>query len=354
MHRLLLVLLAIANVASASDLSPLSLRVEVPSHVVDGSALHARVILEASASVTVPEAQYPRTVTILIRSVRDDRTRQCLVHHAIIPQAWNAAGRSVLLGPGAGAPLDVDLLFEYPLGLPPGEYELTARYLAPATNGASWSGTIESQAAPFVIVAPSGADSSAYREFCALCAALVRADRDAAAPALAYIKSHPHFAYGSGLLLLAAQRSEGAIRQEIDSYITDHLKGSSAAEAASSDIRSMADRDAAVAAAERYREEAARQLQAATSEEVRALQRLGTIIDSSGFAKREEFLSRFPRSYFAPEIVVSMIVAVEEGIMPPGKSVEQRENVLRELKARVMREYPGSVQSKRLAGSAIQ
>lgn len=333
----LLVLLTVSPLAAAQLLR---IHVDAPARVVDGERIHAKVMVETGETARIAPLEQGRNVMLSIRPIRDDHQRRCVSHEARIPSEFGADEPALTITRHAGAALDVDVLDEYPLGLPPGEYELTAAYAG-------------ARSAPvrFTVVAPADAENGAYREFATLCAALVKSDRTAAAPALTFALRNPQFPYVAGLLQLAARRSEGATRRDIDAYLVQHFQGTAFAADAALDEKTNQRRDAEVAAAEAYRAEAAQRLETADPDEVLAFQRLGSIVDANGFAAFEQFLAKHPRSEFAPDVLYAMLGAAEQGILPGDAKIADRDAVVQTLRGRLVSAYPRSFRAQQVARS---
>lgn len=334
----LMLLTAIPATAAA----PLRVKLEVPAVVLDTTPVRARVTIEAAETIAARSMDENRTVTLRIHQVREDEGRRCVSEETFIPSAPSARVPLMVLPAGERAAREIDALADYPLGLPPGEYELVAVYSSPAAEGATWHGTIASDPVRMQVRRPSA--NPEYAEFDGTCAALVRGDRRAASAALQFAQHYPAFAFNEGLLSLAAHRSEGTVRHDIDTVLQRSFAGSPAAADAALDDASMSRRAVALAAAEQHRAAIAQELQLhGDSEDARAFRRIGTITDAASYARYAAFVEHYPHSAFAADVLYGMLVAVEEGVVRGEASP---------LRSRLSAEYPHSYRAQQLGERA--
>jgi hypothetical protein len=318
--------------------APLIVQLEVPAQVDDATPVQGRVRIVSEEGAILPAPSRGSTLTLSVRLIASTGQRQCVVERRGVPASLAPDAPTLTLAPGAATVVDVDVLADYPLGLPPGEYVLQATYAG-----------VKSAPARLLVTVPAGATSGAYHEFSTICAALVRWDRAAAGPALAFAQNHPQFLFTRGLLDLASTRSEGSLRQKITSYLRERFAGSLEAQAALLDEEGMERRAATFAEAERHRAMLAQALENAPMDERIALQQLGTISAGDDFAGYESFLARYPRSVAAPDVLYGMMIAVEEGITPRGIDANDRGKLLQVLRERLQREYPRSDRAHQLS-----
>lgn len=326
---LAILVLAGAALALARPNGPalIAVRVELPSTVVDGERIVARVTVTNSADRELSVAVPAPGVTLFSRitPLEDFGSGKC---HGRVVRDARQSGSAMTLAPRGSARAEVDLLSEYPFGLPPGRYRVVIEYR---------QGNVRAASAPLDLrIDP--ADSPAYRSFLEICRQF-RSGADATVPTVAFVKSHPTFPFTDALLDFARGRAKGMTRMELNRLILERTASPESVERAERDVDDMAGRSQDLAEYAAYIERLRASMNdPANGPVVREYRQLGTILAPGDFAAHQQFLREHSRSFLAPDVIHAIIAAIEQGVLPPGARPADADRLLVEYYGALLRE----------------
>jgi hypothetical protein len=323
-----LALAAAASGAAAQQPARIQVSIDMPARVQDATPLHAQVTLtnNSKGSLSVAPLQQDLTLFARIVPVQDYRTGKCHSRTVRTGAAAVAAGRIPIAARGELS-ADLDLLDPYPFGLPPGRYRLFVDYRDGARKATS-------EPVEFEVVIPPGEE---YQSFLQTCRALSQGG-GGADQALQFVKAHPRFFFADELLTAARNRADGEPRMELNQLILARNASPQAVEYAERDLRDLATRSKELAAYAKHVEEFRAQLKdASNAAAARDFQQLGTILDTAGFDRHEQFLRNHPGSFFAAEALHGMIEAISQGVLPRGSVTADADRLLIRYYDRLLR-----------------
>ena len=310
---------AVASVAAAQQPVRIQVSIDMPTRIQDATPLHARVTLTNNAKGAITVSQPKQDVTLFARilPVQDYHTGKCHSRTVSSGVVRGALARTSIASRGELS-AELDLLDPYPFGLPPGRYRLFVDY----RDGAQ---RVTSEPVEFEIVAPAGEE---YQSFLQSCHALSQGGA-AADQAIQFVKAHPRFFFADALLDAARNRADGETRMELNQLILAREASPQSVEHAERDLRDLAARSKELAAYAKYVEEFRVQLKnASNAAAARDFQQLGTILDTTGFDRHEQFLRKYPNSFFAAEALHGMIEAISQGVTPRGSAASDSDRLL--------------------------
>lgn len=314
--------------AAASPAADLQLTVTFPARVTDGDPLIATASLFniSSSPQRVMSLQPLRTLQSGIQLVERFESDKCTATEHYTPA--HADLKTIVIAPGNSETAQVDIGAGYPLGLLPGQYKLWLSYVPSASE------KIISAPVTFEVVPPVlGSDAIVYRKFLNVCRAVSGRNRNATDLALDFAKAHSSFPYTRALLQLSRQQSAGESRIALIDFLMQRFPGSREAEAAASDRERLMARSEDLRQYGAYLIALERELaQPENAAAARDFRKLVTITTPDDFATYEMFLARYPRSFFRNEIIHRMIVAIDQGVSPAGRtSSEMRRSLYTNL-----------------------
>ncbi len=335
---------------AATPQNILRLSIRLPEQVLDGSALIAEVEL-TNVSVRPISVQVPdeANVNFQVAMQRDFGTGKWVLHlvggHLL---AARHEERVLLAGQSVIARLAV--LRDYPMGVAPGEYDISAAYNAFAeAQSSTWTGTLSSRSARMTVAAPR---TAAYDEFLAVSRAAANHEAGSAGRALDFAREQPAFPYAAPLVLELASSTDAQTASEIAQFLATAYPGSEFAEQgrliAASVLQRASDRDAYA----RYVRELQVYAQAPENQAVMSeARKLGTILRPEHYETAEAFVRRFPSSPMAGEALWSMIDGIEHGVYPSGHSATDRDALLARYYRQLLTLHPESFWAKQATKS---
>lgn len=316
MTRHLLCGLASMLLTAASSAAELRLTATFPERVTDGDPL----VATATLTNTSPAPQ--RVITLQpLRTLRSDvelveryPSDKCTASQHYTPAHVDM--NYVEIAPGDSTRAEIDIGAGYPLGLIPGRYRLRLAYAVPGSD------EVVSAPIAFEVIPPAlSPQVTVYQEFIKVCRALSSRERVAADLALDFARTNPAFPYTRSLLNLIRQQAREEARIAIDDLLIRCFPGSHEAEAAASDRERLMARSETLKQYQAYLTALQIELEKPENAELtRAFRRLPSITKPEDFPAYEAFLARYPRSPFRDEVIHRMIVAVEQGVTPAGRT----------------------------------
>ncbi|HEX3067091.1 MAG TPA: hypothetical protein VHX14_00840 [Thermoanaerobaculia bacterium] len=304
--------------------------VAIPERIIDGDPLVATVTLTNASKMPlrITEMQTMRNLHASVRRIEAYPSGKCVAQEHFTPAM--AGRRTILLASGDSTTTQLDVAAEYPFGLEPGRYELSVIF-----DGIP---SVTSRPVRFEVALPTaGPAAAAYREFTQVCAALKSRQEGAAAAALVFAEHNRAFPYSRALLNYARIDATGEPRLAIDDLLVRNYPDSREAQAASADRDRLLKREVSLKSYDaylaRYSQELGRPENAGAAGE---LQQLSSITHPDDFERYEAFLSRHPHSFFNDDVLHRMIVAIDEGILPPGRTRADAGRLRRELLAKLL------------------
>ncbi len=343
MRRSLMAALLVVAAPMSSASGPLTLRVQIPRVAIDDAPLLATVELRNISRAPMLVAA-PGLDTLTAQSRLEVPLPDTKCSAQSFPARLGVAPRVITLEPGATAKSTIDLAANLPYGLPLGRQTVVVQYSATAAGANRWNGVVTSAPVEVELRAPSGAAAAVYAEFASLCHRVQAADASAPADVLDFAKKNPGFVYTRALVLQAAQIAGGPVAKSLNEYLAAAYPGTWQADVARRNIVAAERADIERDEYEKYVTSYQVALNdPANREAAQAKRALGTILDPGSWAANEEFLRVFGASPFAPEVLHSMIAAVERGVIPPGRD---REELRAELYRKLVTTYESSYRAK--------
>lgn len=351
------VLLIISLLTAGAAQAAVHVSLDLPRTIEDAKPVQAAVTITNNGSDALKIV--PSDVRLAVTWIEQAAPKPCFMRRYATVNALS--DRSVTIQPGRSERLMIDLLRDYPTGLPLGRYSVTAVYLIAPGN------SVRSEPAALNVIKPTGAAD--YDAFTVACAAFGRAisresgmSRDQrqedAAIILDFARNHPRFLFARVLLERAMLIADEPERGQIAELLMNQYPGTEEAEGAAIDVRRMRERKESLAGQREVdtawstcAESLARPENASAAA---AVQQLGSILDDAGWVRYENFLSRFPTSCYAPEALYSMIAAAENGILPHGHPAAERDTFVKSLLQRLAANYPNSARAKELSRKSPQ
>ncbi len=335
---------------AATPAAGLRLAVHVPEQVLDGAPFVAAIELTnvSNGPVTV-QAPDSNNVSFDVALQQDFGTGKWVLH-PVGGHSLTSSHKYKLLLAGQSVTAQLPVFRDYPMGVAPGEYTISALYSpSPDANASVWTGTLTSRPGRMTIAAPK---TETYDAFLSVSRAAANHEPRVAARALEFAREYPSFAYSAQLLVELAQSADVQTAAQIAQFLAMTYPGSEFAEQGRYIAASVAQRTTDRDAYERYMSEL--RLYAAAPENQAVMQearKLGTIVRPEHYETAESFVRKFPSSPMAAEALWSIIDAVQHGVYPPGYSAADRDVLLACYYRQLLALQPESYWAKQAAKS---
>lgn len=322
--------IAVLGMPLCAQDQPLKLTVRTLT-LVDGEPPVINVTLENRSHETLQLGLTPYLSLRAVIRPQDVPPNRCQVTANWQPSDSRRNRSTRVLNPGEETDAAIDISIDFPLGLRPGKYRVVARYQDELT--------VVSEPVTLQVVEPQGVEArKAYGAFQESCLAVMERREDASDKVVRFAREYPDFALRDELLNISRRRAPEENRIAMNELLKSSTRFRASAE------EDLARVEAASAAAKR-RQNYEQEYKAAVKDPVnaaasRAFHALPTISNPSAFGRYEEFLRTYPDSFFAPDALNRVVVAVEDGIVP--SHYAGRDNALRDLYSRLVRDYPKS------------